>query len=482
MTSSHDARQDWPGTRLGAPPQVDGPADETAQPDAAPSPGVPDGEAGDANATVVVDPASLSVPLNGGNPLTAQPILDTAGYPSPPADPNYSTPPAYSPAPPPEYTPPEYVPPQYVPPQYVPPQYAPAQYPPANYAPPGYPPQPPPGQPGAIPPAAAPPPNHQPPQLPVPHHPGANPSKVFGPDATPVQAAWTPDGLLPLPEHADNRLQRFKTSINSGRAAREAAGLASELSQPIANTRRIAVLGIRGGSGKSTVASLLVSAFATHRGDRVLAVDADPDLGSLGLRLGATSPTSLANLGKVPRVWATLDEAERCLGRSQSGAWVLSGERGTAAPEIVPPNAYLGVVHGISRYFAVAVIDAGAGMVTPLNQSVLADAHSIVLATPASIDGVVSARRALEWIREWGPHRLPQTLVALTAMSPQAASIDLNRTAEAFAPFGVVPALLPYDRHLATGSAIEPWRLGERTRNSAVQLAAAVLAKSRQIP
>ncbi|MFB9323970.1 AAA family ATPase, partial [Cryptosporangium minutisporangium] len=311
------------------------------------------------------------------------------------------------------------------------------------------------------------------------------PSKVFGPDATPVPQEWTPDGLLRMPDHADNRLQRLRTSVRGGGGsarAREAAGLARELSQPVATGRRIAVLGIRGGSGKSTVASLLVSAYATHRGDRVLAVDADPDLGSLGLRLGANSPTSLANLGKVPRVWATLDDAERCLGRSQSGAWILSGERGSAAPEIVPPNAYLGVLHGISRYFAVTVVDAGAGMVTPLNQSVLADAHAIVLATPASIDGVVSARRALEWIREWGPHRLPQTLIALTAMSPQAAEIDLNRTAEAFAPYGVVPALLPYDRHLATGSTIEPWRLGERTRNAAVQLAAAALAKARALP
>ncbi|WP_084701398.1 AAA family ATPase [Cryptosporangium arvum] len=309
------------------------------------------------------------------------------------------------------------------------------------------------------------------------------PSKVFGPDATPVQQQWTPSGLLPMPEHADNRLQRLRSSVRgAGRSTRGADDVAGELGAPVTTGRRIAVLGIRGGSGKSTVAALLVSAYATHRGDRVLAVDADPDLGSLGLRLGASSPTSLANLGKVPRVWSTLDEAERCLGRSQSGAWILSGERGSAAPETVAPNAYFGVLHGISRYFAVTVVDAGAGMVTPLNQAVLSDAHAIVLATPASIDGVVSARRALEWIREWNPQRLQQAMIALTAMSPQAVGIDLNRTAEAFAPFGVVPALLPYDRHLATGSTIEPWRLGERTRNSAVQLAAATLAKARALP
>jgi MinD-like ATPase involved in chromosome partitioning or flagellar assembly len=316
--------------------------------------------------------------------------------------------------------------------------------------------------------------------------PGQQPSRVFGPDATQIPEQWTPDGLLRMPEHADNWHQRLRTSVrgiggSAAKASREAAEVAGVLSQPVTTGRRIAVLGIRGGSGKSTVAALLASAYATHRGDRVLAVDADPDLGSLGLRLGASSPTSLVGLGRVPRVWQTLDEAERCLGRAPSGAWILSGERGSAQPETMPPNAYLGVLHGISRYFAVTVVDAGAGMVTQLNQSVLADAHAIVLATPASIDGVVSARRALEWIRDWNPQRLPQTVVALTAMSPQATDIDMGRTVEALAPYGVPPALLPYDRHLATGSTIEPWRLGERTRNSAVQLAAAALSRARMV-
>jgi MinD-like ATPase involved in chromosome partitioning or flagellar assembly len=320
----------------------------------------------------------------------------------------------------------------------------------------------------------------------VPGQSAQSPSRVFGPEATPIPERWTPDGLLQMPNHADNWHQRFRASVrgiggSAAKATREAADIARELTAPVPTGRRIAVLGVRGGSGKSTVASLLASAYATHRGDRVLAVDADPDLGSLGLRLGATSPTSLVSLGRVPRVWQTLDEAERCLGRAPSGAWLLSGDRDTATPESVTPNAYLGVLHGISRYFAVTVVDAGAGMVTQLNQSVLGDAHAIVLATPASIDGVVSVRRALEWIREWNPQRLPQTVVALTAMSPQTSDIDMGRTVEAIAPFGVAPALLPYDRHLATGSTIEPWRLGERTRTAAVQLAAAALSRARAV-
>jgi MinD-like ATPase involved in chromosome partitioning or flagellar assembly len=419
-------------------------------------------------------------------------------YPSPAATP---PPPTLQPAPQPSSSPPATPQPPTAPPTATP---QPTSAPPQAY--PGYQAQPMPQQP-VYPPVQHYPGPHYPPAAPpqaaaqyqpfpaAPGYPPANPgvpavgqgpSRVFGPDATPISQPWTPDGLLAMPNHADNWHQRIRSSVrgvggSASKASREAAELARELTLPVTTGRRIAVLGIRGGSGKSTVASLLASAYATHRGDRVLAVDADPDLGSLGLRLGANSPTSLVSLGRVPRVWQTVDEAERCLGRAPSGAWILAGERGTAGPESVMPNAYLGVLHGISRYFAVTVVDAGAGMVTRLNQSVLADAHAIVLATPASIDGVVSARRALEWVREWGPQRLPQTIVALTAMSPQASDIDMARTIDALAPFGVLPALLPYDRHLATGSTIEPWRLGEQTRDSAVQLAATTLTRARSV-
>jgi hypothetical protein len=42
-----------------------------------------------------------------------------------------------------------------------------------------------------------------------------------------------------------------------------------------------------------------------------------------------------------------------------------------------------------------------------------------------------------------------------------------------------VPAVfLPYDRHLAVGGAIEPWRLGDGSRTAAVQLAAIALERA----
>ena len=50
-------------------------------------------------------------------------------------------------------------------------------------------------------------------------------------------------------------------------------------------TSRIAVASVKGGVRKTTVAACLGLALAEHRGDRVVALDANPDTGTLADRL-----------------------------------------------------------------------------------------------------------------------------------------------------------------------------------------------------
>src|SRR5215218_8061835 len=54
---------------------------------------------------------------------------------------------------------------------------------------------------------------------------------------------------------------------------------------PLDRPRRIAVTSLKGGVGKTTVTALLGLMLAEHRGDRVVAVDANPDAGTLADRL-----------------------------------------------------------------------------------------------------------------------------------------------------------------------------------------------------
>ncbi len=68
---------------------------------------------------------------------------------------------------------------------------------------------------------------------------------------------------------------------------------------------RVAVISLKGGVGKTTVAAALDATFAAIRGDRVVAVDSNPDRGALSqkvpLETAATVRQLLQDAGTVER-------------------------------------------------------------------------------------------------------------------------------------------------------------------------------------
>ena len=60
--------------------------------------------------------------------------------------------------------------------------------------------------------------------------------------------------------------------------------LIARVKAPVSGCRRIVVISRKGGVGKTTTALMLGHTFASYRGDRVVALDGNPDAGSLGRR------------------------------------------------------------------------------------------------------------------------------------------------------------------------------------------------------
>ena len=82
--------------------------------------------------------------------------------------------------------------------------------------------------------------------------------------------------------------------VNPGLGAAERArrDRLRRIRRPVPGTHQIAVSSIKGGVGKTTVSACLGLVLAEHRGDRVIALDANPDAGTLADRLtGDTSVT-----------------------------------------------------------------------------------------------------------------------------------------------------------------------------------------------
>jgi MinD-like ATPase involved in chromosome partitioning or flagellar assembly len=268
--------------------------------------------------------------------------------------------------------------------------------------------------------------------------------------------------------------------LTSNQACRELAELVSAVQLPVSTGRRIAVTSVRGAAGTSVVAALLASVYAARRADAVLAVDADPGGGSLHRWLGLSGNGTLTPL--APRLLAAssveLRGLEQLLPRTGTGLWVLPG--GAPGQHRLARD----VTRVLCRLFAVCVTDCGGGMHSQAAAEVMAQAHAVVVVTPATPEGLHSTCEALD--RVAGADRaasLSRVVVALVRSqgAPRESTAIRNKVREAFARYDVPVVTIPYDRHLATAAAITPSRLDEATLVETTRLAAQALARARAL-
>ncbi len=168
-----------------------------------------------------------------------------------------------------------------------------------------------------------------------------------------------------------------------------AARWLSERLMPSAHAPVLAVLGAVGGVGATTIAI----ACADTAGADCLLVDADPASPGLDLVLGI--PDGLGGRwGQIPDTSAPLDAGTLRAALPQvRGVTVVTGPpAGDSLPE-GPDAARVRSVIDVGRAeFARTVIDAGRG---PLSADLIHAGDAVALVLPATIAGIVGARRAL---------------------------------------------------------------------------------------
>jgi len=74
-------------------------------------------------------------------------------------------------------------------------------------------------------------------------------------------------------------------SVGPSQAELRRRHLVSVVKSPIVGCRKVAFISRKGGVGKTTTCLLAGHTFAVYRGDRIIAVDGNPDAGTLGHRV-----------------------------------------------------------------------------------------------------------------------------------------------------------------------------------------------------
>lgn len=265
-------------------------------------------------------------------------------------------------------------------------------------------------------------------------------------------------------------------AINPGMSAEERRlqELVARIRQPVRGDYRIAVLSLKGGVGKTTTTMGIGSIFASVRGDRVIAVDANPDFGTLSQRVPLQTRSTVRDLLLDSSIQRYSD-VRRHTSQATSRLEVLASERDPAASEAFSEEEYRAVARILQRFYNIILTDCGTGLMHSAMSGVLDLAHSLVLISSPAIDGARSAAATLDWLSLHGHDHLVRNAVVVIN-SPRAGSpnVGIQQLREYFLSRCRAVHIIPFDPHMSEGAEIDLHRLHKQTKRAYVELAATV--------
>ncbi|MFD5178471.1 AAA family ATPase [Nocardia sp. NPDC058379] len=265
-------------------------------------------------------------------------------------------------------------------------------------------------------------------------------------------------------------------AINPGMSAEERRlqELVARIRQPVRGDYRIAVLSLKGGVGKTTTTTGLGSIFASIRGDRVIAVDANPDFGTLSQRVALQTRSTVRDLLLDPSI-ERYSDVRRHTSQSSSRLEVLASERDPAASESFNDEEYRAVARILQRFYNIILTDCGTGLMHSAMSGVLDLAHSLVLISSAAIDGARSAAATLDWLSLHGhDHLVRNAVVVINLPREGSPNVGVQQLREYFLSRCRAVHIIPFDEHLSEGAEIDLHRLHKTTKRAYVELAATV--------
>lgn len=270
--------------------------------------------------------------------------------------------------------------------------------------------------------------------------------------------------------------------INPGESAaeRHRRALTEQLSGSTPGCYRIAVISLKGGVGKTTMSVCLGAVLASTRPDRVIAVDANPDRGTLGGKVEPqTSATIRDLLAALPRIGSYAD-IRGFTSQTPDRLEILASAADPALSQAFDEQDYRRVVGTLEGYYNVVVTDCGTGLLHSAMSGVLDLADQLIVIATNSVDGANSASATLDWLQAHGHADLVSGSVAvINAVVPGSGRVDQERLAAHFVSRCRAVVRVPHDQHLEAGAEVELAALGRPTTDALLDLAAAVVS---QIP
>src|SRR3954454_2360235 len=217
----------------------------------------------------------------------------------------------------------------------------------------------------------------------------------------------------PAPNTPLNRLRDIMRALFVTAGEREEAQLETSLRPPpgVSRTNIVATVSPKGGCGKTTSTFLIGNVLASHLRLRVLAVDLNPDFGTLAdLAPDRTrAPLSLVDLLRDKEQIASPGELRQYASRLPSGLHLLAAPPDPAVMAQMTPKLYGELLAFLRRFYEVILLDLGTGVTAPIATFAVEHADQFWLVTTL----------------EWSTNRKVQ--IALSHLRLENATLVLNK-------------------------------------------------------
>jgi MinD-like ATPase involved in chromosome partitioning or flagellar assembly len=246
-------------------------------------------------------------------------------------------------------------------------------------------------------------------------------------------------------------------------------------------TRYVPVLSRKGGVGKTTVTTLLGMVLAELREDRVIAMDANPDRGTLSDRSPGRADFTARQLVKDRFTVNSFAQLSNYTARDGSRLDVLASDTDPMVAHAFDDADYRAVTDILGQYYSIVLTDSGTGMVHSVMKGTLEKADAVVLVSGGSVDEARLASETLSWLEAHGRQDLvAKATVVINMAAGNRTLVNIDEIEQHFLSRVKNVVRIPHDRHLAEGSRIRLGQLKPATRAAAVELAALVVDELQQ--
>ncbi|RYJ21522.1 hypothetical protein CU044_6320 [Streptomyces sp. L-9-10] len=244
---------------------------------------------------------------------------------------------------------------------------------------------------------------------------------------------------------------------------------------PVLSCYRIAVISLKGGVGKTTTTTALGSTLATERQDKILAIDANPDAGTLGRRVRRETGATIRDLVQaIPHLHSYMD-IRRFTSQASSGLEIIANDVDPAVSTAFNDEDYRRAIEVLGKQYPIILTDSGTGLLYSAMRGVLDLADQLIIISTPSVDGASSASTTLDWLSAHGYADLVQrSLTVISGVRETGKMIKVDDIVQHFETRCRGVIVVPFDEHLAAGAEVDLDMMRPKTREAYFNLSAMV--------